>query len=253
EDLRYLGRPHAGADGPRAVSAARRAGFTNVSIDLIYGLPGSTRAGLELRLADALDACAPEHVSCYQLTYAEGTPLGREVAEGRVTPLSEDEELEQFVAVHETLERRGFFAYEVSNFALRKDLRSRHNLAYWRHVDYAGVGPGAHSFRWPDRWWNTRSVEDYCARVEAGKSAAEGREILTLRQLSAEALMLGLRTTDGIELAAHRERFGEDLAASKSEAFGRMVEEGLLVVDGLRARPTLKGLAVADSLARELM
>ena len=251
-DLRFLGRLHHAPDGPRAVEAAREAGFTEIGIDLIYGLPRQTPDMLRERVTRAVDVCRPTHVSCYQLTYVEGTPLWHDVRAGRLTPLSEDKEYELFVALHREMAELGYPAYEVSNFSLNDEHRSRHNSNYWRHVPYVGLGPSAHSFLPPVRSWNVRSVEDYTARIDAGELPTGGSEELTPGQLATETVMLALRTTDGLDLGAYRERFGADFLEPRRAAVQSAIDRCLLTVDATRLRPTLDGLAVADRLAAEL-
>jgi len=251
-DLDFLGRLHRAGDGPRAVRVAREAGFREIGIDLIYGLPGQTAETLKQRLVGAVAACRPEHVSCYQLTYAEGTPLWRDARAGRIVRLSEDEEHDLFVCVHETLAGLGYPAYEVSNFSLNDAHRSQHNSKYWRHVPYIGLGPSAHSFLPPVRSWNVKSVDEYLRAIDAGELPLAGEEALTEEQLASEMVMLALRTTDGLDLARYRERFGRDLMDARGEAVQSAVERGLVTLTDSHIRPTLDGLAVADRLAAEL-
>ena len=252
DDLCFLGRPHHAADGPRAVEAARAAGFREIGIDLIYGLPGQTSEMLRQRTAAAVDACRPEHVSCYQLTYAEGTPLRADLDAGRFPRLSDDEEYELFVALHRAMTELGYPAYEVSNFSLGDAHHSRHNSNYWTHVPYVGLGPSAHSFDGRTRSWNVSSVGEYLAAVESGASPVAGSEDLSDDQLAAEAVMLALRTTAGLDLGAYRKRFGRDLLEANGEGVRDAVGRGLLTLDGSHIRPTADGLAVADRLAAEV-
>ena len=251
-DLAFLGRQHHAADGPAAVRAARAAGFKNIGIDLIYGLPGQTPDVLRSRLAGAVEACRPDHVSCYQLTYAPETPLGRDRDARRITPLSAEAEEELFLLAHECMAELGYEGYEVSNFVRDRARRSRHNGNYWRHVDYVGLGPAAHSFESPVRSWNVRSVSDYLTSIEQGRPAVEGQERLSSDQLGMERVMLGLRTTDGVDLRAYRELCGRDLLVEKRSVVDSMVAHGHVRLEGDRLRPTLSGLAVADSLAADL-
>ena len=252
DDLRFLGRLHHAPDGPAAIRVAREAGFGNIGIDLIYGLPGQTSAALRERLTTAVQECDPEHVSCYQLTYANDTPLGRDAATGKVQPLDHDREADLFMLVHELMAELGYEGYEVSNFAREERFRSRHNSNYWRHTNYIGLGPSAHSFRCPVRSWNVSSVSEYLASIESGKRPVAGEERLTQEQLASEMVMLTLRTTDGLDLSAYRDRFGTDLCEQKHDEIERLVGQGLVAVTDDGLRPTLKGLVVADSLAVEL-
>lgn len=251
DDLRFLGRLHHADDGPRAVGIARAAGFTNIGIDLIYGLPGQTAEALERRVAEAVGACEPEHVSCYQLTYAAGTPLDRDRAAGRVRALSQDEEHGLFVSLHRQLAGLGYAAYEVSNFCRGEAFRSRHNTNYWNHSAYIGLGPSAHSFLPPRRSWNAASVDEYFAAIDEGRLRVAGEECLTQDQLADETVMLALRTTDGLDLGRYREQFGRDFVGRNADAVRNAVEQGWLVQTPTHLRPTPAGLAVADRLAAE--
>ena len=287
DDLQFLGRLHKAADGPKAVETARKAGFAEIGIDLIYGLPGQTPDVLRSRITGAVEACRPEHVSCYQLTYAEKTPLGRDAAAGRVRRLSEDEEYDLFVLVHGTLTELGYPAYEVSNFSLGDAHRSRHNSNYWHGVPYLGLGPSAHSFEPPVRFdgstelaevkltalrctqggmslsnaarracrgvrsWNVPSVSEYCDALEHGGRPVGGSETLSDEQLAAEMVMLALRTTDGLDLSQYQGALGTDFLKQNGAAVQQAVERGLVTVTGMRIRPTLDGLAVADRLSAE--
>lgn len=252
DDLRFLGRAHTVADAVEAVKRARAAGFDNLSIDLIVGLPGHTAEATRDMLRRAVETFAPEHLSCYQLTVAQGTPLHKAVKRGEVRMPGQEREAEIFMATHETCAALGYEGYEVSNFARGAEYRSRHNSAYWAHADYVGLGPSAHSFVRPVRWWNVEDAGEYCAALERGESAEKGRESLTRGQLASEVVMLGLRTRDGFSLAELREVYGTDLAREKGALLGRAEAEGLLRCEGERVAPTLRGMAVADRLAVEL-
>ena len=200
-----------------------------------------------------LAACGPEHVSCYQLTYAESTPLGCDLAAGRVRRLPNESEYELFVAVHRRMARLGYPAYEVSNFSQGDVHRSRHNSNYWRHIPYLGLGPSAHSFEPPVRMWNAASTSEYIGAVERGERPEAGRETLSTSQMIDEAVLLALRTTDGLDLAGYRERFGSDFVSGRRAAVERALDGGLLVRSDGRLRPTLNGLATADALAADLL
>jgi len=251
--LAFLGRRHGPDEARRAVALAREAGFDTVSIDLIYGLPEQDRAAWRADLAAAV-ALGPDHLSCYQLTVHEGTPFDRRRARGELAELPDDGQAELFHLTHAFLADAGYPAYEVSSFARGPEHRSRHNRKYWDHTPYLGLGPSAHSFSARGaggrRWWNERRLPDYEARVAAGERPVAGQEDLFPADLALEALMLGLRTAAGIDLAAFRARYGTDLAGENGPWIERMVAEGFLRADDGRLIPTLRGLAVADSLAR---
>jgi len=192
-----------------AAELARAAGIDDVSLDLIYGTPGETDADWEESLARVL-AAGVDHVSAYALTIHEGTPFGRRVARGRLPMVDEDVQAARFETLHRLLGGAGFDHYEVSNLARGARRRSRHNLLYWRHGDYLGVGAGAHGHLAGRRWWSTRSAPRYVHAVEtrgsgaagAGAAAAlgsiAGSEVLDDGQRAAERLFLGLRVREGI-------------------------------------------------------
>jgi oxygen-independent coproporphyrinogen-3 oxidase len=245
--LRFLGRRHSGDDARRAVELALGAGFSWVSLDLIYGSPGAD--GVALADVEVAIGLAPHHVSCYQLTVHDGTPFAAARDRGRLHELSNDAQATLFLAVHDALAAGGYAAYEVSSFARAAAHRSRHNTKYWRHVPYLGLGPSAHSFDGARRWWNLRDWREWAAAVEQGAAPIGGSETLAPRDLALEAVMLGLRTIDGIPIDDYRERHGVDLLAANRERIERAVAEGLLVVEDRRLRPTTRGMAVADALA----
>ncbi len=250
-ELHFLGRRHSAAEARGAVELALGAGFDTVSVDLIYGLPGQERAAWRRSMETAI-ALAPEHLSCYQLTVNEGTPFGRQRERGRLHEMPEPQQAERFVFTHELLAAAGYPAYEVSNFAAGEAHRSRHNAKYWDHTAYLGLGPSAHSFDGRRRFWNERNLGAYTQQVEDGNRPIAGGETLTHEQLALEALMLGLRTAAGIDLAAFRGRHGFDLEAANGERFSRLAGQGLLTLTGGRLALTMKGLAVADGLAAEI-
>lgn len=241
-ELRLLGRRHTAAQARHALELAREAGFANLSVDLMYALPGQTEAAWLATLKAAL-AYQPEHLSCYQLTATEHTPLGAEVARGALTLPGEKEQRQFFLTTSEFLDSRGYSHYEVSNFARGRQNVSRHNSKYWQHSPYLGLGPAAHSFDGRRRWWNCRAVEAYCRRLQAGRAPVAGIEVLSDAQLHLEALALGLRTRRGVALTA---------LAHFPQADKIMVEfceVGLLTLHEGRLCPTREGFLVADSLA----
>ncbi|HSU82142.1 MAG TPA: coproporphyrinogen-III oxidase family protein, partial [Thermoanaerobaculia bacterium] len=234
----------------RSFETARSSGFDTISIDLIYGLPDQPFEIWQRTLEQAV-ALEPDHISCYQLTFLEGTPFGFRLARGKMSELPEEEQAEIFLFTHQFLRDHGYPAYEVSNFARSPEHRSRHNQKYWHHVPYLGLGPSAHSFSGTRRWWNERKLGPYEKRIENGERPVAGSEELTRGDLALEALMLGLRTVDGIDLNEFRERYGVDLWKQNEPLIERLVQKGLLGVEGNRLLPTLAGLAVTDSLARD--
>jgi oxygen-independent coproporphyrinogen-3 oxidase len=258
EALRFLGRRHDGRQAQAAVETALAAGFDTVSVDLIFGLRGQTADDWRRELAAAV-ALAPGHLSCYQLTIHERTQFGVQAKHGLLSELPEDDQATLFELTHRFLADAGWPAYEVSNFARGPAHRSRHNRKYWDHTPYLGLGPSAHSLAAAGassparRWWNERGTPRWESRLAAGERPIEGQELLGPKELAAEAVLLGLRTTAGIDLGRFRTRYGVDLLAANDGLVARLVDEGRLIVrDDAAGRslvPTLSGLAVADGLA----
>ncbi len=251
-ELRFLGREHSPEQGAEAVRTALATGFPWVSLDLIYGLPGQSADSWRRNLETAA-ALGPHHLSCYQLTIHDGTPFGFRTRRGEMTEAPEPLQARLFALTQRALSALGFPAYEVSNFARAPELRSRHNRKYWDHTPYLGLGLGAHSFAWdargPRRWWNERKIRPWTARLTGGQAPVAETEALTPAALRLEALLLGLRTTAGIDLERFERRYGFDLAAANRTLLARLAAAGLLECTGGRLRPTRAGMAVADGLA----
>ncbi len=246
--LQFLGRRHSAREGIEAIDAARQAGFDNLGIDLIYGVQGKGIKSWKNTLLKAV-SFSPEHISCYQLSLDKKTPLYKTYSqEGWQLP-AEETGLIFFSTTAEELENAGYIHYEVSNFARTDHLKSSHNLKYWRHVPYLGIGPGAHSFLDKKRWWNKSSVRNYLAELAQNKMPVEDSEILTGEQLQLEALFLGLRTKEGIEIKLYQQKHGTDLLVEKKAIIEKLLEDKLVRIDDGFLSPTRAGLAVADSLA----
>jgi oxygen-independent coproporphyrinogen-3 oxidase len=259
ETLRFLGRRHSGRQARAAVDTALAAGFDTVSIDLMFGLRGQTAEDWRLDLATAVSQQL-QHLSCYQLTIHPRTRFGVQARHGRLSELPEDDQATLFELTHRFLADAGFAAYEVSNFARGPSHQSRHNRKYWDHTPYLGLGPSAHSLAASDapsparRWWNERGTLRWESRLAAGERPIESQELLGPKDLAAEALLLGLRTTTGIDLDGFSARYGVDLLAMNGTVVARLMDEGRIVVradpeEGRWLVPTLSGLAVADGLA----
>ena len=247
EILKFLGRRHSVKEAISAMEASRGAGFANIGLDLIYGIPGQTIDSWLDALNQAV-VFSPEHLSCYQLTLESKTPLGKRYQAREFSIPGEELQYEFFLKTSQFLEDAGYIHYEVSNFARGTELTSRHNQKYWDHSPYLGLGPAAHSFQDNRRWWNIRSVEQYVTAINIGSPPVEETECLTLEQLRLEALYLGLRTRKGIFLEDFKKRFGCDLFTEKRKTLNRLQEEGLISIQDGHLYPTPTGLAVADSL-----
>jgi len=249
--LRYLGRRHTPEQSCRAVWLALETGFDSVSLDLIHGLPDDRLERWRAELDQAITLAIP-HLSCYQLTVWEGTRFGRLRAAGEITELEPDRQADLLLFTHDYLARAGYEGYEVSSFARSAAHRSPHNRKYWDHTPYLGLGPSAHSFDGSRRWWNERRLADWERRLEAGQRPIAGEERLGSGELALEAVMLGLRTAQGIDLERFRHRFGIDLVAHNRSMVNQLRGDGVLVLEAGWLRPTVTGMAIADALAASL-
>jgi oxygen-independent coproporphyrinogen-3 oxidase len=260
EALRFLGRRHDARQARTAAEAALAAGFDTVSLDLIFGLPDQTVEAWQRDLEAAV-ALRPGHVSCYQLTIHERTRFGVAAKRSELVELPQDDQATLFALTHCLLAGAGWHAYEVSNFARGSEHESRHNKKYWDHTPYLGLGPSAHSLATQAnaapaarRWWNELRTPRWERRVAAGERPVEAEESLGPLALATEDVMLGLRTTAGIDLDAFAARYGIDLVAANEAFVARLTAEDHLVVRNgpggeRRLVPMLSGLAVADGLA----
>jgi len=253
-DLRRLGRIHSVADVERNVAAARAAGFDNLNLDLIFGLPGQTMASWKRSLEKAL-LLVPEHLSLYALTVEEGTPLARDVARGRTPAPDPDLQADMYLWAAERLEDTGYQQYEISNWAL-PGRRCRHNVRYWENRDWLGLGAGAHSHLDGARFSVERRPARYIAAVEAAGAAA-GDGLARMRQVvwierpdrataMADTITLGLRLVEGVDLAVFQRRFTVDARGEFAGAIERGVADGLLEVTEDRLRLTRCGRLLAN-------
>ena len=203
--LRFLERIHSSDAARQTILSARDAGFDNISIDLIYGLPGETEGLWLSDLETALEYC-PEHLSCYMLSYEHDTPMFEAYQSGEITPLDDEYMASLFRLTSEYLVSKGFIHYEVSNFASSPKHESIHNKKYWKMVPYLGFGPSAHSYYCEssiynsERFWNVRSVHQYISVVDKGSLPIGEREKLTHEQQLIEMIMVGLRRDKGIDI-----------------------------------------------------
>ena len=246
--LSFLGRRHSVKKAISAVETSRKAGFCNIGLDLIYGVPEQNIDSWLDTLKQAV-AFSPEHLSCYQLTLETKTPLGKRYQAGEFLIPGEALQYEFFMKTSEFLEDAGYLHYEVSNFARGTELASRHNQKYWDHSPYLGLGPAAHSFQDNRRWWNRRSIDQYITAINAGNLPVEEAETLAIEQLRLEALYLGLRTRKGLYLEEFKNQYHCDLLTEKKKMLDKLQEEGLISIQNGYLYPTQTGLAVADSLS----
>ena len=250
-ELRSIGRVHDAAEARTAVRLLREAGFDDVSLDLIAGLPNQPRERWARNLDEAL-ALEPDHLSLYLLELHPGTKLARDVERGRVARPDDDLAAEMYFATVDRLAAAGFVHYEISNFARPRatgsDRRSRHNEKYWTDAPYFGFGVSAHAYTGGERRSNVRSIAGYAEAIERDGTAVAERTPLAPRERAAEAAFLGLRRLEGIDLEAFGARYGLDLLDEYRDGLAPLFEAELLEVDSGRLRLTRRGLVLSNEV-----
>jgi oxygen-independent coproporphyrinogen-3 oxidase len=250
-ELRFLGRLHGAKEALAALETAQ-AHFRRVSFDLIYALPGHTPELWHDRLIRAL-ALGTGHLSLYQLTIEPGTRFASDVRRGRLIPLDDDAAAQLFTITQDLTQAAGLPAYETSNHA-RIGEESRHNIVYWRYQDYVGIGPGAHGRRGGVATVRHKKPENFLsAVVRQGDGIVEAR-VLSVPEQATEALLMGLRLTEGVDLAALTARFGLPRAGLiEDAALTRLITLGLMWQDGTRIGVAPPGRALLDALLAEVV
>ncbi len=251
-NLDFLGRIHTVAQTHNLMEMAVEAGFANIGIDLISGLPEQTKESL---LADLRQAVAyrPHHIACYTLTYEPKTILGRDYQLGRVLALNDKRIAELFRTTQHFLAENGYQQYEISNYARISNndyghYRSRHNQKYWSMVPYVGLGPAAHSFTGNIRYWNMASIQDYLNRLHDNRLPIDDFEWLTLQQQMMESLYLGLRTCDGIVIDSFQKKFEVNFETLFGEPVKDFQMRGYLYKDDRVCKLTPQGMLLLDSI-----
>lgn len=245
-ELDFLGRSHTVECISRAVQQARVAGFENISLDLIFAVPGSCLDSWKYNLRTAV-ALAVGHISAYSLAYEEGTALERDLAADVVEPIDEDTDRAMYELTIDELERAGIAQYEISNFA-KGGFECRHNLNYWANGDYIGIGPGATSYQQGTRSTNFADIHKYAQAVTDGTSTVESSETLSGRQRACETAVLNLRRRSGIDVAEFKSRTGFDPIQLFAEPIRTYQQRGLIQSSGGRLFLTRPALAIADSI-----
>lgn len=239
--LGRLGRTHTAAEAREAVPLAREAGFGNLSLDLMYGLPGQTLAGLQSDLSEAV-ALSPEHISIYGLQVEEGTPFHAEQEQGTLELPPETETEAMYDYLTEALPEAGYRRYEISNFA-RPGRESRHNLSYWQDVPYLGLGAAAHSYLGGRRYENRGELSEYIQALQQRRLPLQLEEQMTPERHMEEYAFLALRTARGIDKQAFKKTFRRELRQVYGKKINRLVRQGLL-------RETRKNIALTKAGAK---
>ena len=248
--LTRLGRAHSAREALAAFDAARRAGFSNLSIDLMHSLPGQSPLQWREALARGIEL-APEHISAYALSLERGTPFAGLLAAGKLPLPGEEDAALMFEATAELLEAAGYPQYEISNFA-RPGCASRHNSAYWSRESYLGFGAGAHSF-WNrdglgERWQNCDHTREYREAIESGTIPQREGEFITLKQAVAESFFLGLRVLAGLDLARLEAAYGAGPLSTPLAEVARLVQSGTLIREASLVRLAPGAVILANSV-----
>ena len=246
--LAFLGRAHSALEGFAALETAQKT-FRRVSFDLIYALPGETEDSWSATLAQAL-TLGTSHLSLYQLTIEPGTRFATMAAQGRLIPLDPDHAAALYELTDAMTSQAGLPAYEISNHA-RRGKESRHNLTYWRYGDYAGIGPGAHGRRLGMRTARHRKPENFLTAIRRNGHGIGEEAILLPAEAADEALVMGLRLTEGIDARAIAARFGRKAIVDWRKV-DRLVASGHLLRDGQRIAPTAQGRLLLDHILAEI-
>lgn len=250
--LETLGRAHSPEEALRAVTAARRAGFENLSIDLMLALPGQDRGGLEEDLRTVVDL-GPDHLSAYLLEMDKETALRARIEKGELKPPTEDQAAEMYDLAAEALERAGLRHYEISSFA-RPGFESRHNMKYWTDLPFLGCGPSGWSYLGNRRFRVTRDLEGYLEAVRHGAAPDREEDQVSPEMRFAEAVFAGLRLLEGIDLEAIARRHGvSDPLGPRLPRILELEDAGLLRREGSRIRLTPRGLPVANEVFRAFL
>jgi oxygen-independent coproporphyrinogen-3 oxidase len=248
EDLKMMNRAHNASQADYAVKASQDGGFENITIDLIYSIPGLSMREWKMNLETAIQLHV-QHISAYSLTIEPGTVFGNYQSKGKLIAVDQDFSGDQFLTMIETLNKAGFDQYEVSNFCL-PDFESKHNSAYWNGARYLGIGPSAHSFDGESRQWNIANNSVYVRFLEKNEMNFE-REILDERTRINEYIMTGLRTKWGIDNELLRSKYHFDLFKEYEEMIFELKHKGKLNIDENTMRLTKEGLLMADRIASD--
>jgi oxygen-independent coproporphyrinogen III oxidase len=251
--LGFLGRIHSAQDARNTLQYAKSAGFSNIGIDLIYGLPDQNLNNWENDLQTAL-SYNPEHLSCYMLTYEPKTPFYTAREKDHILSPDENLRAELFSFTWQYLSSYGYSPYEISNFSKThsgspKTYRSRHNQKYWTFAPYIGLGPSAHSYIDPIRFWNGKSLDHYIHTIQSGFSPMAGKEFLTLEQQMMESIFLGLRTKEGIDLTRFNKKFEFDFHTTFSIPLKNLAQNSYLILSDTFCRLTPTGMRFHDSIS----
>lgn len=249
-DLKFLTRIHDKKTAVETIYSAANVGFKNISIDLIFNLPNQSKEKWLDNLQTAV-SLPVNHISAYSLILERGTILNKLVMDGKVKIQDEDYDAELYETTIDFLLKRGYYQYEVSNFA-KPGFECIHNNAYWHHKEYLGFGPSAHSFMDNKRWWNFSSLKKYISEVKLNDNAIRNFEELTPEQLHDEYIMLALRSS-GLDLTEYKKYFNNSWLEKNSSYFNLLKEKHLLTIENDKMKLTSQGYAVCDEILKNIL
>lgn len=241
-ELFLLDRIHSASDGIRAIKLLRACGIKNLSIDLLYGIPGQTFKVWDRTLTKAIEL-SPEHISAYELTPEKDTPLHKALLQGKLEKPGEDTILEMYYHTLDALTKAGYRHYEISNFA-KKGFESKHNINYWDRGEYIGLGAGAHSFMGGRRIKNTDDIDKYVSLLSTGMLTIEENTEVSCEEAIKEFIFLGLRKTEGLNFKKAKKDLGLDLIM----AAGELIQNGLIEYDKEHLRLTREGIVISNTV-----
>ncbi len=248
-DLEWMNRAHTSNEALDSIKRAQDIGLENISIDLIYGIPGLSDKEWKENIQQAIEL-EIKHISSYALTVEKGTALGSWVSKGRVKSPDEEQAAAQFELLMDEMAANGFEHYEISNFC-KPGFHSRHNSSYWEAKKYLGIGPSAHSFNKHSRQWNVANNHQYIDQLDRGVLPATVEELSMENQLN-EYLMISLRTNKGINLTYIRDEFGSEILETLEKNFEPFLEQKLLSLENNFCKTTKAGKLMADKIASDL-
>lgn len=249
EDLLWMNRAHSASQAMTAISLAKDSGFTNYSIDLIYGIPGLTDDAWKTNLETAIQLGVP-HISAYALTVEPRTALDVMINKGKKEPVDTEQQARQFIILMEMLEAAGYEHYEISNFSL-PGMHSRHNSSYWQGIPYFGFGPSAHSYDGFSRYWNKSQNMEYIQSIESGIIPYDKEDLTDTQRLN-EYIMTSLRTMEGIRLERVKDTWGEEQALRLLSNSEKYQSRGMLISKDDGIVLTREGKLFADGIAADL-
>lgn len=249
-ELRFLSRRHNAQAAIDAVRWCKQAGFSNISIDLMYGLPNQTMKVWQNNLHQAIALDVP-HISAYHLIYEEKTKLYRLLEKNAITPVSDDRSIEMFSELITTLKKQGYEHYEISNFA-KNGLYSKHNTAYWQQKVYLGFGPAAHSFDGNQRMWNVSSIKEYVESISAGSPNTEMEQLSSTDKYN-ERILTGIRTMWGVDLVRLEQEFGREKLDYCLQNAYKHINNNVLCICNNHLKLTPQGIFISDGIMSDLM